>query len=439
MPVFFGKPLHSILLPHRKATMDRPVQSMPVPPQVVIAMQQHIGPPAKPLVAKGDEVQVGQLIGDNDAPLGVPMHSSVSGTVVEIGSLLLPKGQLCETIVIDTDEKQTVHRSVVPPAINSFESFIAAVRASGMVGLGGAGFPTYVKYSPKNLSEVKLLLLNGAECEPYITSDYRTMMEQGMDILDGLEVILKYLDIPQCIIGVERNKPEAIYRLGELIKEKHMTDAVSVVPLPNTYPQGAEKVLIYQLTGKIMPEGGLPADIGVLVSNVATVAELGVYFRTGMPLVSRPMTVDGNAITRPKNVLVSVGTPVNNVIAFCGGYKKDPRKILMGGPMMGITLREETFPILKNNNAILAFSTSFAPRYKESSCIHCGKCIRSCPMNLMPTQLKEAFDRRDNEALRELSVGLCIECGNCSYVCPARLELVEAFRLGKARLRKGKA
>ena len=309
------------------------------------------------------------------------------------------------------------------------------MKASGLVGLGGAGFPTYVKLSPKNLSEVDTLCINAAECEPYITSDYRTIMEDAEDVLNGARQVQKYLDLKKVIIGVEDNKPKAI----ALLKEMTAGDAsIEVASLPAKYPQGAEKVLIYHTTGRVVPEGKLPADVGVIVMNVASVAFLSKYLKTGMPLTTKRVTVDGSAIAEPKNLLVPIGTPIQNLIDFCGGFKTEPGKVLMGGPMMGIAVNRLDYPVLKNNNAILAFDEKDSREPEETPCIRCGRCVNACPFNLMPASIEKAFKAGNVDALRELKVNLCMECGCCAFACPAKRRLVMTNRLAKKMLTQKK-
>ncbi|MEG1943438.1 MAG: RnfABCDGE type electron transport complex subunit C, partial [Angelakisella sp.] len=310
-----------------------------------------------------------------------------------------------------------------------------AARECGLVGLGGAGFPTHIKFNPKNLSEVDTLVVNGAECEPYITCDMRLMLEDTQGLLDGISAVKKYMEIGTVIIAIEENKPEAIAKLTEACKGM---DGVTVKALKAKYPQGAEKVLIYECTGRVVGEGKLPADVGAIVSNVATLAKLADYLKTGMPLVEKMLTVDGSAIAEPKNIIAPIGTSIADMIAFCGGYRCDAKKILMGGPMMGISVPSDEYPLLKNNNAILAFDEKDAEQAPESACIKCGACLRACPFNLAPASIDKAYHAGNTDALKKLKVNLCMECGCCSYVCPAKRDLVMSNKLGKQLLREQK-
>lgn len=429
----FEKHLHGIKADHSKNTMNNATETMPVPDMVYISMSQHIGAPCRPFVAVGDKVLVGQKLGDSESPVSAPVHSSVSGTVVSIDEIMSSLGTMDKTVVIKTDKIQTSYPELQVPKAETREEFVRAVRESGLVGLGGAAFPTHVKYNPKNIDQVKTLIVNGAECEPFITSDYRTMMEDSQDIIDGINLIMKHLDLDRCYIGIEENKPEAIKKLG-LLAEK--SQRISIVKLNSKYPKGAERVLIYETTGKVLAPGKLPADIGVIVSNITSVAFLSQYFRTGMPLINKRITVDGNAVSTPKNVLAPIGTQIYEIIDFCGGYKKVPKKIIMGGPMMGRTIYHDGKPLIKNNNAILAFDDTQAYIPKETACINCGSCARVCPLHLMPTAIARAYKHDDIAALKRFKVSICMECGCCSYVCPAKKQLSMISRLAKAKVKE---
>ncbi len=427
-----------VRVPHRKNTAACETAAMPVPEKVILAMTQHLGAPCEPTVQVGDAVAVGQVIGDTDAPLSAPIHASVSGTVSAITTLLLPGGRSTAAVVIDADGEQRVHESVQPPVVNDRADFLRAVRAAGLVGLGGAGFPTHVKLNPKNLDEVDTLILNAAECEPYITTDYRECMENSWDIVSGVQTIMEFLDTKRVIIAIERNKPAAIAELSR-IAASVTTPArqVLVQALPARYPQGAEKVLIAACTGRRVPAGGLPADVGCVVMNVTTVACLSRYLKTGMPLVDRRLTVDGSAIEKPQNVRAVIGTPVHDLLAFCG-LKKPVRKLLMGGPMMGLALMDDALPVLKQNNAVLAFAEEDVLADKASACIRCGRCVAACPMKLVPPAIAAAYVNGDPVAMEKLNVNCCIECGCCSYSCPAHRHVTQTMRLAKDAVRRAK-
>ena len=412
---------------------------MPVPAEVCIPMSMHIGAPCKPLVAKGDTVKVGQLIGDTDAFVSAPIHSSVSGTVKSIETQRNAAGGYDQVIVIETDGKQEVCEDIEIPKAYNLQEFVAAVRKSGLVGLGGASFPTHIKYNPKNIDEVDTLIVNGAECEPFITSDHRLMLEDTQDIIDGIKLVMKHLNLSKGYIGVEGNKPDAIEKLKATIAEQGLADSVEVVTLQTTYPQGAERVMIYEITGKTMDAGVLPADLGVILSNITSIAFVGQYFRTGMPLIEKRMTIDGSAIAEPGNVIAPLGTRIHDIVEFMGGYKAEPRKILMGGPMMGRAIFSDEMPIIKNNNAILAFDGPQSLVPEETNCINCGRCHKACPFNLLPTALTEAMENKDAARLEQLKVMQCMECGSCAYVCPARRPLGFNNKLGKAILKEAQS
>lgn len=421
-------------VPHLKKTDQMTTEKCPVPAKVYLPMQQHIGAPATPVVNKGDKVYVGSLVGKAGGFVSADVHSGVSGTVSGIEELQFPNGARVATVVIDTDGEQALLPGLTPPAVTDYDSFVAAVRSAGLVGLGGAGFPTAVKLAPKDLSALNTLVINGAECEPYITADNREFIECTDHVVNGIALVKKYLDIAKVIIAIEDNKKDAIALMQERVKGM---EGVEVMALPARYPQGAEKVLIEKTTGKEVPQGGLPADVGVLVMNVTTIATVSKYLETGIPLVTKRLTVDGDAIAEPKNVEVIIGTPVQDVIAFCGGYKGEIAKLITGGPMMGTALQTDAFPILKQNNAILCFSPEAAKLPTSGACIRCGRCISACPMGLSPVEIASAFNQRSKETLDELKADLCMECGCCTYVCPAKRPVTQTMRLAKAFQKTG--
>ncbi|WP_262396440.1 electron transport complex subunit RsxC [Zongyangia hominis] len=434
MSKFVAKPLHSISVPHYKNTMDSGTEIMPVPEKVLLPMIQHMGAPCEPVVKVGDLVKVGQLIGDTDAFMSAPIYSSVSGKVTSISEFINPMGMRTPAIAIESDGEQAISEDVRPPEVHSKEDFLKAVRKSGLVGLGGAGFPTHVKLNPKDPDKVDTLIVNAAECEPFITADYREMMENPDDIMDGIKLVMHYLNIKKCIIGIENNKPRAIKLLSKMAEKER---GIEVMTLKSVYPQGAEKVLIYNSTKRVVGEGMIPADVGVIPMNVSSVAFVARYIKTGMPLISRRLTVDGSAVQTPKNVMVPLGASFQSVIDFCGGFKAEPKEVFMGGPMMGIDVFNLEYPVIKNNNAIIAFDERQAVHAKESNCIRCGRCVAACPFNLMPAAIEKAYHLKQVDALKgPLKVMLCMECGCCSYVCPAKRQLVATNKLAKNLVRK---
>lgn len=406
---------------------------MPLPSKIVLSMGQHIGAPASPAVAKGDQVYVGTIVGKSGGFVSSDIHSGVSGTVSEITTITAPNGATQTAVVIVPDGEQKVDPAIAPPEVTDYKSFVDAIRASGLVGLGGAGFPTAVKLSPKNLDEIDTLLINGAECEPYITSDNRCFLEDTHHVLGGIKAVMKYLNIPKCIIGIEGNKPEAIAKMKAAID----APGIEVKQLPCRYPQGAEKVLIENCTGREVPFPGLPSDVGVIVMNVTSVAFVSKYLETGMPLTTKRLTVDGDIVKEPKNVVVLIGTPIQELLDFCGGLTAQPGKVLYGGPMMGTCVADLSQPILKNNNAVLAFSEKLARLPKKTNCIHCGRCVNACPLGLAAKDIVKAYDNGNVELLQELNADLCMSCGTCSFVCPAKRPLAPSIALAKIMMKNG--
>ncbi|NMB95626.1 MAG: electron transport complex subunit RsxC [Clostridiaceae bacterium] len=425
-----------VAVPHEKTTAECETVMMGVPEKVVIPMLQHIGAPCKPLVKKGDIVKVGQLIGQSEKYVSAPIHSSVSGTVTDIVNIVSSSGSYMEAVEIKTDGKQEIHEDIKPPVYSNDTELLELIKQSGLVGLGGAGFPAHVKLSIPDDKKIDILIVNGAECEPYITSDYREILENSWNIVSGINILIDLLKVDKVLIGIEDNKPEAIKILSDI--EATNDDKIDVVQLKSRYPQGAEKMLIYSMTGRKVPPGKLPMDVGVVVMNVSSVSFVAEYVKTGMPLIKKRVTVDGPAINKPANVEVYIGTPLIDVFNFCGGLKENVSKVIMGGPMMGVAQGFLDNPVLKNTNALLAFDEEGGRLPAESACIRCGKCIEACPMNLLPLYLNQNALRGDIEGLKKFKVTDCIECGSCSFVCPAKRRLVQSMRLGKALLRKSK-
>lgn len=422
---------------HHKNTAELEVVRIPTPSKVVIPMQQHIGAPCEPVVKVGDEVAVGQLIGDSDKFVSAPIHASVSGTVTAIGDIKMPNGSVSKAVTIESDGEMRLWEGIKPPKVETREDLIKAVRDSGLVGLGGAGFPTHVKLNFPPDKNIDTLVVNAAECEPYITVDYRECMENSWDILSGVYALKELLGFKQVIIAAEDNKPEAFKVLGKIADhDADIDDSVKLMVLESKYPQGAEKMMVQSATGRRVPPGKLPADVGCVVMNVASVAFISRYLKTGKPLVSRSLTVDGSAIAEPKNVRVPVGTDIGEIIDFCGGFKGEPCKILTGGPMMGLAIVGTDLPVLKQNNAILAFTADDAVLKPETDCIRCGRCVAACPMSLMPTNIVKAAKIKDVDALKRAGVTVCMECGSCAFACPAGKPLVQHMRLAKAILRE---
>ena len=433
MSKFLKRSAQGAGVPHEKRTSNLETVAMPLPSKIVLSMGQHIGAPASPAVAKGDQVYVGTIVGKSGGFVSSDIHSGVSGTVSEITTITAPNGATQTAVVIVPDGEQKVDPAIAPPEVTDYKSFVDAIRASGLVGLGGAGFPAAVKLSPKNLDEIDTLLINGAECEPYITSDNRCFLEDTHHVLGGIKAVMKYLNIPKCIIGIEGNKPEAIAKMKAAID----APGIEVKQLPCRYPQGAEKVLIENCTGREVPFPGLPSDVGVIVMNVTSVAFVSKYLETGMPLTTKRLTVDGDIVKEPKNVEVLIGTPIQELLDFCGGLTAQPGKVLYGGPMMGTCVADLSQPILKNNNAVLAFSEKLARLPKKTNCIHCGRCVNACPLGLAAKDIVKAYDNGNVELLQELNADLCMSCGTCSFVCPAKRPLAPSIALAKIMMKNG--
>lgn len=418
---------------HHKRTSELQTVGMPLPSKVVIPMLQHIGAPCTPIVKKGDRVLVGQKIGASEAMISAPVHSSVSGIVSEVKPMLYPGGFEVMSVEIKPDGQQEVHESVAPPQSQDRESMMKSIREAGLVGLGGAGFPTAVKLSPPPGKSLDFLVINGAECEPYITSDYREMVENPEGILEGTKKVMELAGIGKAFIGIESNKPEAVKLISLLTKG---SDNIQVVPLRTRYPQGGEKQMIYAVTGRKVPAGKLPSDVGVLVQNVNTVSFIASFIKTGMPLIKKKVTVDGGAAVKPMNVEVLIGTPLRDVFEFCGGFKEEPKKVIMGGPMMGVAQFSLDNTVLKQTNALLALNEKETAGDKESNCIRCGKCVAACPMSLLPLYINANVMNGNIDDTLKYHVNDCIECGCCSYICPASRNLVQSIRYAKAEIKR---
>lgn len=422
--------LHGIKVPHRKHTACSASERMTAS-VVNIPTVMHIGKPATPVVKVGDTVKVGTLVAEQNGFISSPVYASVSGKVTKVQDMLLSNGSFAPAITIESDGEMTPDESIAPPVVTSKEELIEAVKKSGIVGLGGAGFPTYVKLSTDK--PVDYLVINGAECEPYITSDTRTMLERGDDIKAGLEAILKYIEIGSVVFAIEKNKKECVAQMKKAVGDM---PKVEVKALPTIYPQGGEKVLVYHATKRVIGNGQLPIDAGCIVINCTTLAAIGAYLKTGMPLVEKCITVDGACVSEPKNVVVPIGTPLSAVFEFCGGLKKAPCKVLYGGPMMGIAVPDTDVPVLKQTNAILALTDKEVQLPVATNCIRCGTCINTCPFGINPPALAKAYSENNIEGIKKAGAEICMECGCCSFNCPANRPITQTNKLAKALLRE---
>lgn len=422
--------LHGVKVPHRKNTADSvPVRMASSSVSILTAM--HIGKPSTPIVKVGDEVKVGTLIAEQSGFVSSNIYSSVSGKVTKIQDTTISNGCSAPAITIESDGEMIIDESIKAPEINSKEDLIEAIRLSGLVGLGGAGFPTYVKFNTDK--KIEHLVINGAECEPYITSDTRTMIDRADDMALAIEYLLKYFDIDNVIIGIERNKKAAIVKMQEMAQK---FSNVQVKVISSMYPQGGEKVLVYHTTGKVIGNGQLPIDVGTVVINCTTVATIGSYIKTGMPLVEKCVTVDGGAVKEPKNVIVPIGTALKDVFDFCGGFKAEPEKVLYGGPMMGIAVPSLDVPVLKQTNAIIALTKKEAKLPKSTNCIRCGACVNNCPFGINPPMIAKSFKNNDIDGMKAAGAEICMECGCCSFNCPANRPIVQTNKLAKAAIRE---
>lgn len=417
------------------ATRDQAVKPLSAPPkQVVIAMSMHIGAPCKPIVAKGDQVTVGQKIGEI-AGLGAPIHASVSGTVTAVEPRPYTGGSKVMSVVIDNDFQDTFGSELTPhPDYSSLtpDEIVEIVKEAGITGMGGAGFPSHVKIS-SGIGKVDTLILNGAECEPYITADHRLMLEQGERVLGGVRILMQAFGLKTATIGVEANKEDAIEHLKALVGGR---GDIQVESLRTRYPQGAEKQLIQRITGREVPPGGLPAHVGCAVFNVGTAAAVYDAVVEGKPLTHRIVTITGGAVKDPCNRLVPLGTSFQYLIDEAKGFSEDPDRVLTGGPMMGIAQFTMDVGVIKGTNAVLCLTKAeAAPVAAEEVCLRCGRCVNVCPMHLTPVYMHLYAEKGLWKEAEALNVMDCIECGSCNYICPGRLHLVQSFRVTKLELR----
>lgn len=411
------------------------IEDLKAPEKMVFPISQHLGAPSEVVVNVGDNVKVGELIAKQSGFVSANQHSSVSGVVKSIEPHIHPDGSMVNSIIIENDGKYEVFEEIKPnKSVDELtpKEIIQIVSDAGIVGMGGAAFPTQVKLSPPPDKKIEYVIVNGAECEPYLTSDYRVMLEDTEELLTGCLALMKALGAPKCIIAIEANKKDAIVTIEKNIL--YHDNNIQVVEMETKYPQGSEKHVISVVTGREVPSGGLPLDVGVVVVNVETCAAVARAITTGMPVISRVVTVGGSAFAKLRNFRVRVGTPIKDVIEAVGGFKEEPVKLIFGGPMMGKTVFSFDVPVIKGTGALLALTKDDLGHQESTNCTRCGKCVQVCPMNLMPTVIDRYCDAFDVEMLEKYNAIDCIECGSCTYVCPARKDPLQRIRVARHKL-----
>jgi len=424
---------------YKELTEHRAIRRIPFVEEYTLPLSQHIGAPSVPIVKKGQAVRRGEKIADAKGFVSVALHSPVDGVISDIGIYTTPKGEVAPGIRIKTDPFSIQEHQPAPIDWTSMDlpGFIKAVQESGMVGLGGAAFPAHVKFSIPEGKHCRYIMLNGCECEPFLTADHRTMVEYPDEIIRGIAIVTHFLKPEKTFIGIEANKPDAI----DILKKKAAASGlpIEVVPLAVKYPQGAEKMMITAILDQEVPSGKLPIDVEVLVTNIGTAKAIADYFDTGMPLIERIITVTGTALREPSNLLIPIGTPMQDVIDFCGGMTDDTARILLGGPMMGAVQKTLDVPVLKGTSGLLVLSSREVRDFQEYNCIRCGRCVEACPLFLNPARMGLLAKKGLWEDMMEYNVMDCFECGSCSYVCPSGIPLVQSFRVAKGILRERSA
>lgn len=431
---------HGVHPPEEKALTNRlPIRRMPYPDEIVLPLRQHAGNPAKLCVAVGDHVERGDPVGTSDGFMSVPIHASAAGTVAGVEWWPHPDGSMALSVRITVDRfAPHVARPRMVPRWEGLttDEVVLAVQQAGVVGLGGAAFPTHVKLAPPKDHAVHTLIINGAECEPYLTSDHRTMVEYPVRVLFGIRVMMRALGVTKCVVGIERNKPDAIDAMRGAVPGDL---DVTILPLTVKYPQGAEKMLIKAVTGVEVPSGKLPVTVGVVVQNVGSVAAIAEVFETGLPLVERIVTVSGHGLRRPANLIVPVGTKLRDLLAFCDGVTPDAAEVVIGGPMMGQAQANLDAPVIKGTTGVVVLAKNETRLARSYPCIHCGRCLEACPVFLNPSLLGDFARVGRYEDMVDQHLADCMLCGSCAYVCPSNIPLSQLFQASKVALRRAQA